>query len=186
MTTLTIYADDHTTESKTLTDFDAIVRRLGVAGIHLERWEADRPLSEDADQEEVLTAYKDNIDRLNQQYGFRSVDVISIYPDHRQRIEMRQKFLSEHTHDDFEVRFFVDGQGLFYLHIGSKVYTLLCTKGDLISVPAGVTHWFDMGRKPDFKCIRFFTTVNGWVGNFTGSDIARQFPDFDDFVASLN
>jgi len=186
MTTLTIYADDQTTESKTLTDFDAIVRRLGVAGIQLERWEADRPLSEDADQEEVLAAYKDNIDRLNQQYGFKSVDVISMRPDHPQRIEMRQKFLSEHTHDDFEVRFFVEGQGLFYLHIGSKVYTLLCTKGDLISVPAGTTHWFDMGSKPDFKCIRFFTTSNGWVGNFTGSDIARQFPDFDSFVASLN
>jgi 1,2-dihydroxy-3-keto-5-methylthiopentene dioxygenase len=99
---------------------------------------------------------------------------------------MRQKFLSEHTHADFEVRFFVEGSGLFYLHVGDKVYTLLCEKGDLISVPANTTHWFDMGTKPYFKCIRFFTTPEGWVGNFTGSEIAKQFPDFDQYVASLS
>lgn len=186
MTTLSIYSDDNTTECKTMTEFDAIVRRLGVAGIRLERWEASQPLSEDADQEEVLAAYKEDIERLNRQYGFKSVDVVSLRPDSPKRIEMRQKFLSEHTHDDFEVRFFVEGQGLFYLHIGSKVYALLCTKGDLICVPAGTTHWFDMGAYPDFKCIRFFTTSDGWVGHFTGSEIEKQFPDFDSFVGALN
>jgi 1,2-dihydroxy-3-keto-5-methylthiopentene dioxygenase len=98
---------------------------------------------------------------------------------------MRAKFLDEHTHDDFEVRFFVDGRGLFYLHAGGKVYCMLCEKGDLISVPANTTHWFDMGAAPSFKCIRLFTTPDGWVGNFTGSDISRRFPDFDEFTAAL-
>ena len=42
--------------------------------------------------------------------------------------EMRQKFLNEHTHADFEVRFFVDGSGLFYLHVGDRVYLVLCEK----------------------------------------------------------
>jgi 1,2-dihydroxy-3-keto-5-methylthiopentene dioxygenase len=62
---------------------------------------------------------------------------------------------------------------------------VLCEKGDLISVPANTTHWFDMGKDPDFKCIRLFTTEDGWVGDFTGSEIARQFPDMDAFVAGL-
>jgi 1,2-dihydroxy-3-keto-5-methylthiopentene dioxygenase len=43
-----------------------------------------------------------------------------------------------------------------------------------------------MGERPDFKCIRFFTRPEGWVGNFTGSDIATRFPDFDTHVASLS
>ena len=53
-----------------------------------------------------------------------------------------------------------------------------------ISVPAGTTHWFDMGSRPDFTCIRVFTTPEGWIGNFTGSDTATRFPDFDSFAAT--
>ncbi len=184
MTTLSIYTDTRPDEAETLTDFDSISARLRDVGIQLERWQANQPLSADADQEEVLAAYSEDIERLNRQYGFQSVDVISLRPDNPKKAEMRRKFLSEHTHDDFEVRFFVDGQGLFYLHIENKVYTVLCTRGDLISVPAHTTHWFDMGTQPDFKCIRFFTTEQGWVGHFTGSDIAEHFPDFDSYVSA--
>ncbi len=100
---------------------------------------------------------------LNKRYGFKSIDVIGLNPDHPEKDTLRQKFLAEHTHADFEVRFFVEGCGLFYLHANDKVYTLLCEKGDLISVPANTTHWFDMGTSPYFKCIRFFTTPEGWV-----------------------
>lgn len=186
MTTLSIYADHNSNTCETLTAFSDIAARLENVGVQLEHWQANQPLSEDADQAEVLAAYKDDIERLNQQYGFQSVDVISLRPQNPKKAEMRQKFLDEHTHDDFEVRFFVEGQGIFYLHIDDKVYAVLCTRGDLISVPAGTTHWFDMGSEPDFKCIRFFTTSEGWVGNFTGSEIAKKFPDFDSYVASLN
>lgn len=184
MTALTIQTSDgHTLQ--TLRDHAAITAALGELGVQFESWEASQPLAEDADQQAVLDAYRAEVDKLNAQYGFQSVDVVALGPDHPQKAEMRRKFLAEHTHADFEVRFFVDGRGLFYLHVGDKVYMVLCEKGDLISVPANTTHWFDMGAHPRFKCIRFFTTPDGWVGNFTGSDIATRFPDFDSFVDSL-
>lgn len=184
MTALTIQTTEGQT-LRTLNDHAAIAASLGELGVQFERWEAAQPLVDDADQEAVLAAYKADVDKLNAQYGFQSVDVVALGPDHPQKAEMRQKFLAEHTHADFEVRFFVDGSGLFYLHIDDKVYMVLCEKGDLISVPANTTHWFDMGANPHFKCIRFFTTPDGWVGNFTGSDIATRFPDFDTFVSQL-
>lgn len=186
MTTLTIFSDNGTAPGKTLTDFPAIVGELNEIGVEFERWEASKPLAKDATQDEVLKAYKSSIDKLNEKYGFKSVDVVGLNPDHPDKAAMRQKFLAEHTHADFEVRFFVEGSGLFYLHASNKVYTVLCEKGDLISVPANTTHWFDMGTNPYFKAIRFFTTPDGWVGNFTGSEIAKQFPDFDQYVASLS
>lgn len=185
MTTLTIFSDNGTS-GEVLTDYPTIAKVLNGIGVEFERWEASQPLNKDATQDEVLSAYKSSINKLNEKYGFKSVDVVGLNPDHPDKDTMRQKFLSEHTHADFEVRFFVEGSGLFYLHVGDKVYTLLCEKGDLISVPANTTHWFDMGTKPYFKCIRFFTTPDGWVGNFTGSEIAKQFPDFDQYVASLS
>jgi 1,2-dihydroxy-3-keto-5-methylthiopentene dioxygenase len=170
----------------TYTDFDAIAAQLAGIEVELERWQADRPLSPDAGQDEVLAAYRESIDRLNERYGFQSVDVVALGPDHPDKDTMRGKFLDEHTHADFEVRFFVDGRGLFYLHAAGKVFCVLCEKGDLISVPANTTHWFDMGTAPSFKCIRFFTTPDGWVGNFTGSDIAGRFPSFDELTGTLS
>jgi 1,2-dihydroxy-3-keto-5-methylthiopentene dioxygenase len=159
-----------------------IAQQLAAIGVLFEFWEASRPLSEDADQDEVLEAYRSDVARLNAEYGFKSVDVVSLRADHPQKKAMRTRFLSEHTHDDFEVRFFVDGQGMFYLHVADKVYAVLCTQGDLISVPSGVTHWFDMGGQPNFKCIRFFTVPEGWVGHFTNSGVDKSIPSLDELV----
>jgi len=102
--------------------------------------------------------------------------VISLTPDHPDRAALRAKFLNEHTHSEDEVRFFVAGRGQFTLHIGDKIYETLCVQGDLIGVPDGTRHWFDMSESPYFIAIRLFTNKEGWVANFTGSDIAEKFP----------
>jgi 1,2-dihydroxy-3-keto-5-methylthiopentene dioxygenase len=81
------------------------------------------------------------------------------------------------------VRFFVHGDGLFYLHVEDKVYAIKCEKGDLISVPENTTHWFDMGASPDFKCIRFFVIPDGWVGEFTGNNIASRHVSYEEYKA---
>ncbi len=185
MSLLAIYPEDGEASLQVLRDGAEIAAALRGIGVQFERWAADRPLAADAGQDAVLEAYADAIARLNAKCGFQSVDVVSLRPDNPKAGEMRQKFLAEHTHADFEIRFFVDGRGLFYLHAGGKVHCVLCAQGDLISVPADTTHWFDMGAAPDFKCIRFFTTPDGWVGHFTGSPIPARFPDFDRFVEQL-
>lgn len=181
MSRLAIYDEQGNPLEGVTDDHAAISAALETLGVRFERWQATQPLSADAGQEEVLAAYQADVDRLTAEYGFQSVDVVSLRPDNPQKAEFRAKFLAEHTHSDFEVRFFVEGSGLFYLHVGGKVYLVECEQGDLISVPAGVTHWFDMGENPDFKCIRLFVIPDGWVGEFTGSEIAASLPSFDAF-----
>lgn len=183
MSRLAIYQDNAAGEVQRFSAHRDIAAQLAQIGVRFEQWEANRALSPEATQDEILEAYSDSVERLTAEYGFKSVDVVSLRPDHPQKDEMRAKFLSEHVHDDFEVRFFVDGSGLFYLHVGDRVYIVLCEQGDLISVPAGVPHWFDMGANPDFKCIRLFVVPDGWVAQFSGSDVAFKFPDYDSFVA---
>ena len=117
--------------------------------------------------------------RLVAERGFKTVDVVSIAPDNPNRDEMRRKFLDEHFHKEDEVRFFVAGSGLFTLHVDGKVYEIECVKDDLIAVPDGTRHWFDMGEAPSFVAIRFFTEPDGWVGHFTGTDIAQKFPRYE-------
>jgi 1,2-dihydroxy-3-keto-5-methylthiopentene dioxygenase len=181
MSTLRIFAEQnpHRPES-VYADFDAIREHLAAVGVEFERWEAACELDEQATQDEVIEAYRESIDRLMNRYGFQSVDVISVYADHPQKDAMRDKFLHEHTHDDFEVRFFVEGEGVFYIRADGKVYAMWCTQGDLISVPANTPHWFDMGPEPRLRAIRLFTTSEGWVPHFTGDAIADRFPRLDD------
>lgn len=75
--------------------------------------------------------------------------------------------------------FFVRGQGLFYLHLGDQVFAVMCQKNDLISVPHGTRHWFDMGPEPAFTCIRLFTNPEGWVADFTGENISSRLPRYE-------
>ncbi len=175
MTILTIYDANNPKQCQaSISDFDQIASQLMQLGMKLERWEARQPVTESSSQAEIIAAYQDSIDALATR--FRSVDVVNLYPEHPDRQMLREKFLAEHIHDDDEVRFFIDGSGLFYIHLEDKVYGLLCEKGDLVNVPAGVKHWFDTGAKPFFKCIRMFTKNDGWVATFTEDEIAKQFP----------
>ncbi len=154
---------------------DSIAQKLAQVGIRFERWLAQGEIPAGATNEQIIAAYQQNIDRLVVQTGYQTYDVLSLAPNHPQKQALRQKFLAEHTHDDDEIRFFSQGKGLFSLHIQDKVYEVICEQNDLISVPAGTPHWFDMGENPNFTCIRLFDTPQGWVANFTGSDIADQF-----------
>jgi len=177
MSRLRIFDDTH--PQAPLGEYHAhaqIAHELSKVGVRFEQWDASQPIAPGASQDEVIAAYRGDIDRLMREEGYQSVDVISLKPDHPERATLRQKFLSEHTHSEDEVRFFVAGAGQFTLHIDGKVYDVLCEQGDLIGVPDGTRHWFDMSEAPYFVAIRLFTNKDGWVANFTGDDIALQFP----------
>lgn len=180
MTTLTLYEDQaphHLRE--TIGDRDAIAAALAPIGVKLEYWQADAVLADAPQDAEILAAYATDIDRLEAAGGYQSCDVIRLTPDHPQREEMRAKFLAEHIHDDDEVRFFVEGAGLFYIRSGGMVHALECTQGDLIALPAGTRHWFDTGARPFFTAIRLFISPEGWVARFTGDTIAEAIPLYE-------
>lgn len=159
-------------------DFAAIAAALAPAGVVLERWTANAVLPADPSDEAVLSAYAGDVERLKAA-GYPACDVLRMRPDHPQRAALRTKFLDEHIHDDDEVRFFVEGAGLFYIRSGGSVYALECTAGDLIVLPAGTQHWFDTGAQPDFTAIRFFITPEGWVARYTGDPIAASIPQYE-------
>lgn len=177
MSQLTVY-DESDGDNPILAteDFEEIQRELGAAGIRLERWKADQHLVDDADNDAIIAAYQPEIDRLVSERGYQTYDVVSMNADHPDKDVFRHKFLDEHTHSEDEVRLFVRGQGLFVIHSDDRVYSMLCEKDDLISVPADTRHWFDMGPNPRFTAIRLFNNPEGWVASFTGDPIASRFP----------
>lgn len=184
MSRLTVFSDHRPDIPELDTeDGELIAGQLKDIGVTFERWKPQGVLPKSADDKAVMNAYANDIERIKKIGAYNTVDVVRLAPDNPKKVEARNKFLSEHTHDEDEVRFFVEGQGIFYLRTGGKIYMTLCCRGDLISVPAGVKHWFDMGPNPDFTCIRFFQTPEGWVADFTGDDIAEKFPRYEKHVA---
>ena len=161
-----------------------IAQHLGEHGIRFQRWPARQQLPAGADQEQILAAYAAEVARVQAGGAYPTVDAIRMTPDHPERTALRQKFLAEHTHSEDEVRFFVEGRGLFCLHIGEAVLQMLCEAGDWIAVPAGTTHWFDMGPEPCFCALRFFDNPEGWVAQFTGDPIAASYPLLDQLLAA--
>ncbi|AWK86885.1 1,2-dihydroxy-3-keto-5-methylthiopentene dioxygenase [Azospirillum thermophilum] len=179
MAHLTVY-DDYNPAQPCLATADRAVLagHLALAGILFEQWSAERPLPEEAGDEAVLAAYADAVAALRRDRGFRSVDVVRVPRGIAGAAALRARFTFEHTHDEDEARFFVEGSGAFYLHVDRKVFRVVCEAGDLLNVPAGTRHWFDMGPDPAFTAIRFFTRPDGWVAQATGSPIAGLFPAY--------
>jgi len=158
-----------------LNEVEEVKAFLSKRGIAFSIWEANAPLSDEDSAETILSAYEHELKPFMEANGFKTADVISVNPKTENIEAIRQKFLKEHTHSEDEVRFFVDGEGLFWFHIDGEVFNLLCTKGDFLSVPAGYTHWFDLAPKYTVKAIRIFSNVEGWVANYTDSGIDEKY-----------
>ncbi len=160
-----------------LKDPREIKKFMNERGIIFEQWEASIPLKDSDSQETILKAYNHELSPYMKKHGYINADVINVHQDTPNIEVIRQKFLSEHTHAEDEVRFFVDGEGQFFFHLPSRgeVMRLLCQKGDFISVPKGYTHWFDLAPKYHVKAIRVFQTPEGWVANYTNSGIEKKF-----------
>lgn len=147
-------------------------------GILFEQWETPAALADDATQEVVIEAYSERLKPYMEANGYKVADVINVHPALPNIEEIGKKFLSEHTHSEDEVRFFVDGEGLFWFNLDDEkepIFCLQCQKGDLISVPAGTKHWFDFGPKRFVKCIRVFIDTSGWVPEYTSSQIEMPY-----------
>ena len=163
------------TPNKVLTHFDDIAAILAELGVRFERWQP-APMEKGASDAQMIAAYQAQIDAL----GYAGVEVLSVSSDHPQKDELRAQFLDERRYSEDQVRFFIAGQGLFTLHIDDYVYAVRCEKNDLLVIPAGMAHWFDMGENPHFVALRLFDTAQGGVPELTGDDIARRFPGLDD------
>ena len=163
-------------QKKTIQDRQVIQSFLNKHCIRFEAWKANKDLSNDVTQAEIIAAYSQDIDRLKQEEGYLSCDVISVNENTPNIEAIRNKFLPEHTHTDDEVRYFVSGSGLFWFNLDdAPTFYVKCVAGDLISVPADTKHWFDFGPSANVKCIRLFNDESGWVANYTESGVDKKY-----------
>ena len=162
----------------TLTDAEEIKNHLASIGIDYERWDlGELRVSPDASEEEILAAYRKEIDELKRTGGYVTADVINIVPTIENLETMLQKFRPEHWHDEDEVRFIVKGCGIFHIAPadGGDVTAVKMTAGDLIRVPRGTRHWFDLDETRTVRAIRLFQDTTGWTPHYPGSGLEKNY-----------
>ena len=163
-------------ENLTLTEAEDIQARLAAVGIQYERWEPTRSVADDAPEQEILAAYRQEIARLQEEGGYVTADVIDVHPDTPGLDAMLAKFNREHWHDEDEVRFVIRGSGLFHVHLGGgPVMAIEVRAGDLLRVPRGTPHWFDLCSEREIRCIRLFQDPSGWTPHYTDSGVDRKY-----------
>ena len=61
------------------------------------------------------------------------------------------------------MRFTIAGRGIFHIHPEQgPVFGITVESGDLINVPAGTKHWFNLCEDKTIRCIRLFLDPAGW------------------------
>jgi 1,2-dihydroxy-3-keto-5-methylthiopentene dioxygenase len=163
-------------QERTLTSKQEIVEYLAGCGIDYEQWPPRESVSEQASAEEVLAAYASEIEELKTRGGYVTADVIDVNNRTPGLDGMLAKFNREHWHDEDEVRFIIAGHGLFHIHPKeSPVIAIEVEPGDLIRVPRGTLHWFDLCTDRQIRAIRLFQDSAGWTPQYTDSTIETQF-----------
>ena len=163
-------------EHTTIRDEAAIGTFLAERGIDFERWTPAAPLPNDATADAILAAYASKIDELKTQGGYVTADVIDVKPDTPGLDAMLARFNSEHWHDEDEIRLIVEGRGLFHIHPpAGPVFAIEVEAGDLIRVPKGTHHWFDLCGDRRIRAIRLFQDASGWTPRYTQSGVDRGF-----------
>jgi len=163
-------------ENRTITGQAAVGDYLAKIGIDYDVWEPSQPLTAEASQDDILHAYSREIDKLKSRGGYVTADVINVNPQTPGLDAMLAKFSREHWHDEDEVRFVVQGRGVFHVHPkDSPVVAIEVEPGDLIRVPKGTLHWFDLCTDRQIRCIRLFQDPTGWTPCYTESGVDDRF-----------
>jgi 1,2-dihydroxy-3-keto-5-methylthiopentene dioxygenase len=155
-----------------LTEVNEIAEYLSDIGIDYERWENLQDVPPAATDDEILAAFSDEIEALKKKGGYVTADVINVIPTTPSLDEMLNKFNKEHWHDEDEVRFIVKGHGLFHIAPkGGDVVSIEMEAGDLIRVPKGTLHWFNLCGDRTVRAIRLFQDMSGWTPHYTDSGV---------------
>ena len=163
-------------QNREITDHQEIAEFLKPFGISYEKWEVEGRVGPEATNEEILDAYAPEIERLKEQGGFVTADVINVTPETPGLDDMLAKFNKEHTHSEDEVRFTIKGSGLFHIHPdNAAVFAIQVESGDLISVPTGTQHWFDLCDDRTIRCIRLFEDTSGWTPHYVDNPVHKNY-----------
>jgi 1,2-dihydroxy-3-keto-5-methylthiopentene dioxygenase len=110
------------------------------------------------------SAYKPPLEQIMKQNGYVTLDQVKMWSEMPNFQALCDKFVGEHLHTDDEVRFVLDGSGVFEIRsLDDKWMKVLVEPQDFISVPANRFHRFYLTDEKKIHCVRLFKDQSGWT-----------------------
>jgi 1,2-dihydroxy-3-keto-5-methylthiopentene dioxygenase len=163
-------------ENRRIENVEDLRAYLAPHGIYYERWPLEERVDPNADQEKILNAYASELKPIMEKGGYITADVINVNPDTPNLEAMLDRFRKEHTHSEDEVRFILKGRGLFHIHPKTgPVFAIQVEAGDLINVPKGTQHWFDLCNEKTIRAIRLFQDKSGWTPLYVERSVHERY-----------
>ena len=159
------------------TQLEDITRELTPLNVKLNYWKvgndssikqliAQESLTE-AEKEQILQSLDHYFEQLKQSHGYQARDLIVLHPHIPNLDTLLSKFDRLHTHADDEVRYVIDGEGVFgFVRPDGSQVELTIQPEEYINVPAGTKHWFYLTNKRRIKALRYFITTEGWIPQY--------------------
>jgi 1,2-dihydroxy-3-keto-5-methylthiopentene dioxygenase len=99
--------------------------------------------------------------------GYIERDEIALSPATEGLDAICARFDREHLHDEDEVRFVLEGEGVFDIRSRDDRWMRVeVGAGDLIVVPAARHHRFSLTDRRAIRCVRLFQDRAGWVPRY--------------------
>lgn len=115
-------------------------------------------------------AYQPPLDALKAANGYVEQDIVQLCPDTENLEGICAKFSAEHLHTDDEVRYVLEGEGIFDIRSADDRWMRITVEaGDLIVVPANLHHRFLLTERKHIRCVRLFKDAAGWVPQYRDS-----------------
>jgi 1,2-dihydroxy-3-keto-5-methylthiopentene dioxygenase len=112
-------------------------------------------------------AYQTPIDALKHERGYIEQDIVELAPSTPNLEAICAKFIDEHYHDEDEVRFVLEGEGIFDIRSrDDRWMRVVVEQGDLIVVPKQRHHRFMLTETKTIRCVRLFQDKSGWVPHY--------------------
>jgi 1,2-dihydroxy-3-keto-5-methylthiopentene dioxygenase len=114
-------------------------------------------------------AYRAPIDSVKTERGYITEDIVELRPQTPNLDAICAKFVDEHFHDEDEVRFVLEGRGIFDIRSNDDEWMRIeVEEGDLIIVPKDRHHRFMLTDEKNIRCVRLFKDANGWTPHYRG------------------
>lgn len=169
-------------DSTTYTNFTDIVAALAPLNIQLKHYPLEKKLDATGvlaqdilslnQKEQVLQALSSHFQKLKRTAGYQWCDLLVLHPGSPYLPTLTAQGDRCHTHTDDEALYILAGECNFgFVRPDGSQIELIVQAQEYINVPAGADHWFYVTMPLQLKAVRYFTSVVGWLPQYTDTEI---------------
>ncbi|HEY9624546.1 MAG TPA: hypothetical protein V6C78_29590 [Crinalium sp.] len=161
-------------------DMGAIADELFPLGIWLKHFDpgmsllfpnlAEQDVLTTEEKQYILELHDSQFEFLKRQGNYVWSDLLVLHPGSPTLDMVLKTYGRCHAHTAPEALYMLSGELVIgFVYSDGRQAQLLLQSQDYIHIPHGVEHWSSLTASLTVKAVRYFTTADGWVPQYTGT-----------------